>query len=220
MTAIAEFGPMVVETDIDRAIVGTLRLWLPTYLGQMERERGLTTRTFARPEQGSYANTLESDEFLDHQLPAVIVTTADMTDEPERTGDGLLSVVWRTSVSTIVRGSTPAETREIAALMGGSVRRALLHHGDLDGAAAGMRLTGGNIAPVPDSSGAGRYLAVAVSQFNVFVDDVLAQWGGPLHPDFPDPIYPPGDPAGDPDSPYGGLAAVSGVTVSITNPGS
>lgn len=206
----ADFGPLVIETDIDLAVVKTLRRWLPTYLWQLRAERPDSPRLAAR----SFANTLEDEEFLDHHLPAIIVTTAQTEGDPDVDGNGLYLTAWRVVVTAVVSSRTPPETRAIAALFGGSCRRALVHHPSLDGFASGLRWRGGNVAPVADPTNARRNLAAGINQFTVFVDDVLGG-DGPLEPDIPTP-YEPADPD-TPDRPYDPLATVreGGVTVDV-----
>ena len=73
---IANWGPLVVGTDIDDELLATCRTWMPTYLRQLAIERDLSFN-LAKPR--TYANTFEGQEFLDHQLPAIISTTAQLT---------------------------------------------------------------------------------------------------------------------------------------------
>ncbi len=210
---VGEFGALVVETDVDVAVVTTLRRWLPMYLAEAERERGLSNRTLARPRPESYANTLEDDEFLDHVLPAVIVTTAQ-TRESDTGAEDRYWAAWRVIVSCVVRGRTPAESRAVAALFSGCVRRILVQQQDLGGFAAGVRWVNGNVAAVADTTDKGRYLTAGINEMTVYVDEVLQGGVGPI---VPDPYYPDADPEGAPDAPLDPLAAVSAVTVSITS---
>jgi hypothetical protein len=39
--AYADFGPLVVESDIDDSIIATLKDYFPTYLRRLREERGL-----------------------------------------------------------------------------------------------------------------------------------------------------------------------------------
>lgn len=180
MTNLAHFGPLIVETDIDDAVVSVLRTWLPTYLGQIEVERSLTPGYLPRPVAGSYANTLLDDEFLDHQLPAIIVTTAQTQGTPEKSGDGVYYASWEVVVSAIVRGRKPPETRHTAALYGGSVRRVMVQQ-----LPDSVSWESGHVAPVSDPTSAGRYLAAAINHFRVEIDEALSVQGAPTVPDAP-----------------------------------
>jgi hypothetical protein len=209
---VANWGELLVETDVDEAVIATLKKWLPSYLTRLERERGLTVRTLARPVAASYVNTLEDDEFPDHQLPAIIVTTA-RTSEVERFGGGVHTVSFQVIVSSVVRGRTPPETRKLAALFSGCVRRVLVHQQDLGEFAQEVRFQRGNLAPLADQTDSGRWLAAGVNEFVVVVDDVLTGGVGPMQVD---PVYDDPDPEGNPDEEYTDPVTVSRVVVSTT----
>jgi hypothetical protein len=207
---VADWGETVVETDVDRAVIASLVMWMPTYLTQLERKRELPSYLLARPNLESYQNALEDDTFPDGRLPAIVVTTARTDNEPEKltlVTDDAYSAFWRTNVSAVVRGRTPPETREVAALYGGCVRAILVQKQTEIGV---VRWTGSSVRPYPDNSGQGRFLAAAINTFTVFVDLTLTG-DGPVTAE----IYPPPDPVGNPDQPYDPLAVVREVTTQI-----
>jgi hypothetical protein len=208
MSRHADWGPLIVETDVDADILLLLRTWLPTYLGRVEDERGEDRHALARPVEESYANALEDDEFLDYRLPSIVVTTAAPVGTPERDGNGLYSAAWSVVVSAILRGKTPPEARRDAALFGGCVRRILVQQAlpTLPGA---VEWAGGRVAPVMDTTGADRFLAAGVNTFTVNIDDVLDADGGPAGDPYPDP-----DPT-DPDTAYTPLATVEAVNLHV-----
>lgn len=204
-TAIADFGPLVVETDVDAAVYGTLSKWIPTYLTKIESERGFPNGTFPRPKASSYTNTIEEDEFTDTMLPAVVVTAAAIEARPMKNGDGFYNGGYLTIVTGIVRGRTPPETRRNAAFFGACIRRALLQHGDLDGFASETRWESSRIRRINQSSQAGRYLAASSQTFTVYVDNILNEQGGPYDADPPD----------DPNIPLDPPVQVSDVTIVV-----
>jgi hypothetical protein len=210
-TYAADFGPLVIETDVDAAVVATLQRWLPTYLGRIRRERDGMARLQA-PRGESYSNALEDETFPDARLPAVLVTTARTEGQPAPNGNGIYSVAWTVVVSAIIGGRTHAETRDFAAIYGGCCRRALVHHPSLDGFAGDLVWTGGSVARVALPQGDDRYLAAGISQFVVYVDEALGG-EGPLEPDAPSP-YDQADPA-SPDRPYDPLATVADITLDV-----
>jgi hypothetical protein len=210
---VADWGTCVVETDIDRELLAPLMLWLPTFLSQLERERELPAYLLARPQLESFQNVLEDNTFPDGRLPAIVATTAQTEGTPEPTVvgvDAAYGATWRSNVSAVVRGRTPHETREIAALMSGCVRRILVTQPNALGTVHWM---GSLVTPFPDPSGQGRYLAAGVNRFQVIVDEALTG-DGPLIPVGDDPPYPPPDPS-QPDQPYDSLAQVRAVTTEI-----
>lgn len=210
---VAAWGVCVIETDVDRALIATLREWLPTYLKQLELERDdvLQGKKLARPKPGSFQNVLDDDEFPEGGLPAVLVTTSRMDEVQAWPNLNSYGATWVTRVSVVVRGQTGAATREIAALFAGAVRR-ILKDQPLP-IEARVHLVGGSVAPVADVTEAKRYLAAGVSEFRVEMDDVL-DGDGPVSPTPDDPQYP--DPHANPDEPFDPLAVVRGVTTTIT----
>jgi hypothetical protein len=187
----ADFGPMVVESDVDDAVTMTLKLYLPTYLREVQRERSgqLKGREFELPKADAYRTVLDDEEFPDKGLPAIIVTTAPTVGEPEMNGDGFYYAAWSVIVSAVVRGRSSSEARRVASLFAGSIRRILTHQPDLGGFAGGVRWTSGQVMPVRDGTNAnGRHLAAGTSTFSVYVDNVLREGVGPAVPgdDFED----------------------------------
>lgn len=212
----ADFGPLVIETDVDTAVLTLLARWIPTYLARFEEERGWANRLVARPVKDSYSSYLEDEEFPDYRMPSVLATTS-RPDETVRNGDSLWSVGYGVTVSCVVRGRTPGEARMVAAVFGGAVRRALTQQDT--GLASEVRWTGGpGVSPVATSTGETRHLAASVNTFIVYVDDVLQ--GAPAGPYLPSPDepstpYTPPDPDGNPDAPYQSLADATSMTVDV-----
>lgn len=201
----ADWGPLVINTDVDEMVLGMLSLWLPTSLRQIQRERPLI-EPFDLPKDESYANTLDDDEFPEHILPAVIVTSANTEGTPEKDGDGFYDAAWNVVVSCIVRGRTPAETRAVAALFEGSVRRVMVQADPTwDGE---VRWVASNTAAVADPTGAGRYLAAGMGTYLVYVDKAVQAGAGPAGEPYEV------DPA-TPDEPFEDLIKVGSVGIDV-----
>jgi hypothetical protein len=196
---VADFGPLTIETDVDTAVIATLKLWFPGYLSRLEDERSLGANYFARPVAASFANTLNDIEFPDHILPAVVVTTAEASTKPTKDGNGRYQVAWEVKVSAVVRGNDPVATRFNAACYNGCVRRIMTQQQDLGGFASEVVPLTHRVQPVADRTNAGRYLAAGTSTYNVLTEDVLSELGGPWLGD--DGPYTPPDPT-DPDQTY------------------
>jgi len=205
-----DFGPLITAVDVDAKVIDLLQTWLPTYLRQLERERPtvITEGLFDLPKDDNYANVLDDDEFPDHRLPAILVTSAETADPPTKNGDGIYTAGWTVTISSVVRGRTPAETRWIASMFEGSVRRLMVHHPPpFDGE---VRWIGSNTAAVADPSGAGRYLAAGMGQYVVYIDKVVQEGVGPIGPG----PYDPGDPD-DPMTPYDPPVTVGSVSIDV-----
>ena len=170
--------PLVIATDVDDQLLATLKTWSPTYLRLFYQDRQLAFKP-AKPR--TYANTFEGFEFLDHQLPAIVATTAQMTSTiggGNRTYEG----IWTSLVASVVRGKRPAATRYLAAMYEGVVREMVLEKAG-GGPIDGLRFQRMYNEVVPDATGQGRYILAAVSQFQVSTDVVVQSYGGPDIPD-------------------------------------
>jgi hypothetical protein len=177
VVGIANWGPLVVGTDVDDEIIATLRKWVPTYLAQLRIERNLS---FNLARIRTYANTFEGQEFLDHQLPAIVATTANLTAAqggPNTPHQG----TWQSLVACVVRGRSPAATRYLCALYGGTVARVLTQQSG--SVQQGVRYPSMRYEPVVDGTGNSRWLLAAVNEFDVYSDEILQPWGGPDKPD-------------------------------------
>jgi hypothetical protein len=210
----ADFGPLVIEPDVDAAVLETLRTWMPTMLRVIEEERDLAPGLLRRIGPSSYQTSVEDDDFPNPTLPAILATTAKTREAPVKDGNGMYTVPWVVVVSAIVRGRTPAETRWLAGAFGGCVRRVLTSYGDLGGFANQTDWVAGDIRRLDDPLKKERHLAAGINEFTVFVDNVVQEFAGPEWPDAPGEIYPPFDPS-DPDAPYDPLVPVSDVITTI-----
>lgn len=175
---VADWGPLVIATDLDDATMAQLRKWMPTYLRRVVSERSLPFN-LALPR--TYGNTFAGQEFLDHQLPAVVAVAArgsSMRGGPNKAYEG----IWTLEVATIVRGKRPPATRFLAALYEGVTRRIMVQQ------AGGTPLdhvvpTAMRYEQVPDGTKQGRWLLAGVSVFEVRTDKIVAPSAGPDIPD-------------------------------------
>lgn len=207
----ADWGIALAETDVDRAVLGSLMRWMPSYLSRAETERGLQRYLFARPRASSYQNSMEDTTFPDGRLPAIVVTTAQ-TDQVTKNPHWRHSADFAVVVSCIVRGRTVFEARDAASIFGMCVRRILVHQQtDIEGE---VNWDASSIIPVPDTTDNGRWLAASLNRFTLYADEVLTG-DGPVEPDPDDPPYPPPDPS-DPDADYADLARIGAVETTIT----
>jgi hypothetical protein len=177
-TGLADWGPLVIGSDVDNAILGALKTWAPTYLTQIRTERGLT---FQPAIPRVYANTFAGQEFFDHQLPAVICMTAQLAvtrGGSDRTYEG----TWASRLATVIRAKSPPATRFMAGLYEGVFRR-LVTQKARGNPINDLHYLGYVYEEVPDATGQGRYCLAAVSRFEVYSDQVVQPYGGPNIPD-------------------------------------
>lgn len=175
---IAEWGPLVIATDLDDRALDLCRTWMPTYLRHFHDERSLSFN-LALPR--SYGDTFAGQEFLDHQLPAVVAVAARGTSM--RGGQAhAYEGVWSLEVATVVRGKRPAATRYLAAVYEGITRQLIVQQAGISPldhvSPVGMRFE-----QVPDGTKDARWLLAGVSVFEVRTDKIVAPTSGPNIPD-------------------------------------
>lgn len=201
MSALAEFGPLVVATDVDAAVISVVRKWINTYLSQAELERGLGDQFLKRPRPASIINALTVVEFMDNAMPAIVVNTTNTTSTPIVMAGGDTTAFWRATITSRVRGKSQPETKQLAALYEGSVRRLMVQRAQKEhGVITDCRWDTTQVAAAPDSTGAGRWLADGIATFTLGVDVAMNGVVGPTAPDL---------------GPYDPLATVQEVDVDL-----
>ncbi len=182
-TGIADWGPLVIATDVDQAVIDVLKEWVPTYLLKTAAERGLPAGDDDRQMTGprTYTNVLTDDEFMDHQIPMVLVTTSE-TQKVKGGPNSQYEATWQTRVSAVVRGRNAAESKLFAALYEGAIRRAMTQRCRGVGPVNESKWIATKTAPVSDPSGKGRYLAAGMGTYNVSTDFAAQGFGGPDTP--------------------------------------
>ena len=134
----ATLGPLVHAVTVDRAIIATLRMWLPYYLRTAEQREGLPTSWLARPR--SWTTTYDEDDedyFSDHRLPCVIVTSEEFVDW-QRTGNKDFSVHCPVAITVVARGRSLGEARLQSALYCSVITELLMDKHSLGGLCGGI----------------------------------------------------------------------------------
>ena len=180
------FGPIVSGLDVEVAVTSTLKLWLPTYLAEMERLTSRPAQSIPTPR--SWSTVPVFYQFQQDQLPAAVVVSPGTAGEPERFGDGSYSAWWDVSVAVVVAGQTRQNANELAKLYAATIRWIAAQQESMGGFASDTVWVGeaNDVAPSD-------YVEVGwatETQLQVRVDDVVSGSGGPATPDLdPDP-YP------------------------------
>lgn len=175
--AVEPWGPLVVGIDVDETALRVLERWMPAHLDHIVAERALELE-LAHPRQ--YETVLVDEELLDNKLPACVSETTRM-EAAEGGTARVYAGVWQTRISVVVRGRHPAETRSVAALFEGAVRRVMLQHAGGEEPIDWIRYQGMDYEQVPGDQRRGRYLLKAVSRFQIRSDHIVDPFGGPPH---------------------------------------
>lgn len=177
---IANWGPIVVSTDVDEAILAVLKKWMPTYINRMSAERGLS---YKLPVPKTYSNYIDLDEILDHHLPAIVVTTAK-AHKTMGGANSIISAEWDVQVSAIMRGTSPPSTKSNTSLVEGAIRRCMVQKcRDNAGILSNTHWLDSEIGPLKTGTREGRYLAAGIGKYNVATDAAAQSFGGPDVPD-------------------------------------
>lgn len=181
------FGAIVTGNDVEQAAVTTLKLWLPSYLAEMERKTSRPPGSL--PTIGDWRTTNRFPRSETIAPPAGFVVSPGLTDRPERRGDGSINGWWRIGIATIVSAGTAEATGALAKLYGAAIRTLLLQRPSLGGFATKLEVVGEAYDDVPED-----YLPVGASaqiECDVLVDAISFALAGPAVP--APPPTPPGD---------------------------
>ena len=131
----------------------------------------------------------------------------------ERQGDQTYGGWFDVGAAVLVTGQSMLEAREVAQRYQGAMNALVLQHGDLGGFATDTVLLGFTVDLQAVDN---RYVALAVSQFHSFIDEIVTASYGPILPNpaelTPDPTAPPGST----ESPYSGFPEATSYDVTLT----
>lgn len=184
------FGHIASDDEVEDATVAILRKWLPTWMSEVERQRGLQAGFYARPVDSSYFVRSDFDKFPEDMLPAVIITSGGIEDDPPKEGRGQYRGGFQIGVTCVVSSIDQLSARRYAYRMGAAVRGVLIQRQSMDGALGG-RLRGTDWIGGRNNeldSGDDRTIWAARQLFVVEVGDVLTRGGGPIAPE-PLPVH-------------------------------
>lgn len=178
------FGTIRSDDEVEMAVVESLQKWLPTYMSEVEHQRGLEAPYYARPPEGSYTVRSDFETWPEEMLPLVIVVAPGIDDDPEKEARGKHRGVFNIAVTCVVESIDQIETRNYAHRMGAAIRASLVQHWDLDGAldcsVRGVDWIGTRNDELP--SEASRTIWGCRQLFQVQVGDILTRMAGPSSP--------------------------------------
>jgi hypothetical protein len=185
MPAASIFGPLIDESDVERALLAHLERWMPTYLGRLVRLRDpdgsrFTTRV---PEVRQYAwRDAGAEKLPEHQLPMLLARGTGEADDPGYQGDGVVDKRFTIYLIAVCQGIDPDEAREAARLFGSAAEMAITQHEDLGGFAAGVRMQQGGRYPISKQTEGDRFLSAVYRPYVVEVEDTMVTSAGPIAP--------------------------------------
>lgn len=181
------YGNIKTEGDVRHATEETLRLWLPSYLGEVAAQKDLDRDTL--PMIRSWKAVPTFDQWPEDQLPAAIVVTPGTNNVPERLNREF-TVDWSVGVAVVVSAKDEVSTADLIGYYAAAVRVLMIQKGSLGGFAEETHWMSERFDehPIPEQS---RTLRTAMVMFSVTVAGMNQRYGGPANP---------GDPTEDPGS--------------------
>jgi hypothetical protein len=92
VAAVDVFGTIFVETQLETAVMEQFRIWMPTYIQEIELQLGRTRGQIPPPR--SYHTRNELASFPPDLMPVCIVVSPGLTEEPLADGEGVYTTRW------------------------------------------------------------------------------------------------------------------------------
>lgn len=188
----------ILSADVAQDVmIAHLKKWLPTYLAEVDEQRGFPRGFTSTPKSWQVVPSLDGD--LSSQLPAMLIISPGTADRPDKLGDGKFLVTYTVGVISLVKGPDQLAANRIAKRYGSAISACVMQHKSLDtDHVEQITWEGDSYDDVPSS--ADRTMSSATVHFNVQFKGVLDDRGGPHEPIItPDPNK---DPKEDPTKPY------------------
>jgi hypothetical protein len=175
------FGPIVTGVDVENWCLALAKMWMSTYLSEIERNAGIVAGTLQRPR--SYARTISFDKWVEDQLPAVMIVSPGIATPPRRFGDGGYMATWMIGLAVLCSAATQEQTHDQARQMVAALRGLFLQKPSLGGHANGIDWLAERYDDRPWDDA--RSLAAGQAHFTVDVLSVAGDFDGPPTADPP-----------------------------------
>jgi len=185
------FAPIFDGSILTRAVLSTLRAWYPTYLKEIEIQRGYQTSQIPPPR--TYVERWRFDTYPDEQIPIVVAVCPGMSEPPTTDAEGIMSGWWSIGVGIIAAANTEDNSERLAKIYGAAARAILSQKSFLDDTWEfdGTDIVDESYEDVPDMEQS-RTMRAAQVISRVHVANITSKWAGPSHPDPPNVDTQPG----------------------------
>lgn len=207
------FGPIISAFEVELAVADSVRRWMPDYLAELERRRGLEAGRM--PAFRSIAVSAELQRMPEDQLPALLIASPGIevsasaaAGRIEIHGDGGILARFRVDVAAVVSARGNRHGLRLARLYAAALRTLLVQQA-LQPTVLDLRrldLTGERF-DLLDADG-DRTQGAGVVSIAVEVADVSNRLMGPLEPGLP-----PTEPGEPPEEMEWPIAQTTHVTV-------
>lgn len=175
---------IVTPQAVERAMAATLALWMPDYIGELERIEDYDVGQIALPE--GYITASQFAKWPPDQLPLILVLSPGLAKAPARQHGSSYEAEWRIDVVGIVSDTDEENTRQLASAYAGAIRSAVLQHKMLksslhpDGFAQFTKWRDEKYSDIDFADS--RTLDSCKVSFTVGVEDVVTEQAGPREP--------------------------------------
>jgi hypothetical protein len=184
----AIFGPIVSASEIEEAVIESLKFWYPTYLAEMERRLSLRKGLLVVPQNFTNRNSFDAVE--GERTPKVVVIAPGLDEAPTK-DSASYSAVWRVGVG-LATGAKDEKTCNKYVKAYAAVTRAILIHKPATVREYGLTHLNEIVwlseeyVDLADISNQHRLYKAATLWFAIQVNAVTARRLGPVGPDSPD----------------------------------
>jgi len=199
---------------VQSKVIAHLKLWLPTYLCEVDEQRGLPRGKTAWPRSWQVVPSL--DNSLEQQLPAMLIICPGTASKPIKEGDGKYRATYTVGVAVLVKGNTQLATNEMAKRYGAAIATAMLQEkGRIDENVHACAWEGDTYDDIQVESN--RTLSSAMVHFGIEFSNILSERDGPAMPIIePDPYeLPKPEPKTEKYNPWGIIPDEQHIHVTI-----
>jgi len=181
----AQFGRILVPSQIEEAVTATLQKWFPTYLAEIARQMNVNRNIFPQPQNYTSRNSFDAES--GEKLPKVVVVAPGLQDPPTRVGGGLYTARWRLGVGVAAAGKDEQSSNLRVKAYGAAARTILpQQQADVDAALGGgivqIMWINETYDDLPQIANQHQLFKAASLWFFVDVENVMSHWKGPEAP--------------------------------------
>lgn len=168
-------------------MTATIQRFAPDYLAEVAEQSGRARGDLELFR--SYVTYVDLTRYNEDQIPSCVVTAPGTVETPTRYSNAY-SAPWGVGVGCVVSGRDAENTWELIGLYAAAIRAIVVQHKSLGGFASDTYWVGERYDELTSSDQ--RTIMAGVSQFNVWVDEVVDGAQGLIEPTA-DATLPPGD---------------------------
>jgi hypothetical protein len=214
MTGASIIGNIISPDVVQDTVIAHLKLWLPTYLCEIDEQRGLARGLTSWPK--SWQVVPSFDNTLDGQIPAMLVICPGTAKPPIKEGSGSYRATYTVGVAALVKGPDQLTANKIAKRYGAAIAACVLQEkGRIHNNVHACGWEGDSYDDILAESD--RTLSSATVHFSIEFSNVLNERLGPSSPIItPDPYEAPNtEPKKEPYAPWGVIPDEQHIHISV-----